>query len=148
MADPKRQSIIDALEARLQTILTSNGYETNVGSNVYERHPKPVPIANIPCVIYADVEEEISLVTQETNRFISVELEIFTAGTTALNTIRKILADIEKAIGTDKGTFGGLAVTTWILENTLAMDQESKIISGAVMTIRIHFKTNQYDPYS
>src|SRR3990170_6560821 len=50
MADSKRQQIVSALDTRLKTILTTGGYETNLGNNVKWWRQEP----------FADTESGIS----------------------------------------------------------------------------------------
>ncbi len=150
MADSKRQDIIDALDTRLRTILTAGGYETDLGSNVFEWRATALQESELPGLIYRDIScepvENTASLYQEF--FLNIEVEIITvSGSTTASQIRKMIADVYKAIGTDD-KWGGLALGTFSDGDEMNIEQAEKIIGGATVSFHVHFATVEWDPYN
>lgn len=60
MADPIALQIAEALEARLQDILTANGYNTDAGNQVYlgYRQINPDEVASGPAILVYELNDE------------------------------------------------------------------------------------------
>ena len=147
MADSKRQQIITALDARLKTIKTVNGYETNLGDNVFELRPAPLQDSELPGVVYYDTNETHDIAVQTHIHTISINMDVITSGATTIATVRKMIADIIKAVGVDV-TFGNLAEDSRILSDDIKIEHESKLIGGALIKMEIEYTTNTFNPYA
>jgi hypothetical protein len=76
-----------------------------------------------------------------------VEMEIITVGGTAITEIRKLIADVIRAIGA-KRTWDGEAVNTKLKLSGPAVDQASRKVGAVVVTIEIIYRTNLFDAYN
>ncbi len=152
MADSIRQLIINAIDSRLKLITIANGYETNIGGKVFEWRAVPVEEIDLPCIIYRDLSSVNSVLTigiggyHESNLNIEVEV-ICAAGSVTPSTIRKMLADVIKAIGVD-ATWSGLASSTDPVSDAITIEQNEKIIGGANITFTITYRTKRWDAYN
>lgn len=150
MADSKRQLIINAVDTRFKTILVSGGYETDLGQNVFEWRTAALPVANLPGIVLRDPECSVSsdVAIGQHEYELKVEAEINVAeGSSTPGEIRKMIADVIKAIGVDI-TWGGLAQRTEPIEDTINMDQKEKIIGGALVSFLIIYRTNAWNAYT
>lgn len=146
MADSKRQQIISALDTRLKTIKTIAGYQTNLGNNVFEWNNKPLAANEMPGLIYRDVSNSRQEGAIGKFRWgLNVEIEIMTSGSTAAADVRKMLADVYKAIGTDV-YFSALAVTTEQPESDeMQIVKEDKKIGGALIKLSIIYDAAKWE---
>ncbi len=152
MADSKRQQICTAIDTRLKTILVSNGYETNLGNNVYEYWQVALEEDELPGVIWKDsAETSVPLVSDTQDRLLTIELILQAAGSDAPKQLRKMIADIEKAIKTDGTgiTWGGLAIDTDPINMSEAFEIEHKErrIGACKLNFIIKYRTGYLNPY-
>lgn len=153
MADSMRQLILNAVDARLKTILTTATppYETNLGEHVFEWLPRVLEDSECPAVIWKDLDEVPSNLTIGKYGYhqhaLRVELAIVdaSAGSTPAN-LRKALADVTKAVGADT-TWGGLAIRTDPVPNDMAVEQADRIAGAFRLTIQIDYQTQKWNPY-
>lgn len=145
MADSIRQQIITALDTRLRTITTANGYLTNVGQRVFDWLDRDLADTELDAIVYRDPANEISQETfsQVDNR-VRVEIEVKTksASTTAAQ-VRKLIEDVYKAIGIDE-TFGGLAHEAQPVSENIDIQQADKIMGSATVVIDIYYMTTKW----
>jgi len=139
----KRQSIVDAIEGRMKTILTDNGYATNAGRNVFDWRITQIPDTELSAISIYDGDctidyEETPVGLQ--GHFLIVDLVSDAKGSAARSDVRKINADVVKAIGTDL-TWGGLAIDTDLISHGLNMEQGDKSIGAGIVRIKIHYRT-------
>ena len=112
--DPKRQQVLDAVKARLQTVLIANGYRTDIGDHVTEWDTVPMD-QNVETMLleYRDEEEDrIDVTVGQQDMVLPVRIRNRTAGSTALAAMRNILADVALAMISVDPTWGGLANDT------------------------------------
>jgi len=138
-----RQQIMDAVKARLQSITVTNGYNFNLGNNVYEWRVKPLTMTTLPALAYRDVETDIELIEAHRNR-LNIEIEIL--NNSSIIDMRKMIADVYKAIGVDI-QWGGLALNTYPRGDRIIREQEEQTITGAVINIIIEYRTKEWEPY-
>ncbi len=133
----KRQQIIDAIKTRLQTIKIANGYSTNIGNNVFEWKHSPVSAEKASGLVFRDVSNTIEIGVLGRFRWkLGIEIEIITAGGTASADIRKMIADVYKAINADI-FWNGLALNTEQPEDEMQIIQEEKTIAGVLIRFSI-----------
>ena len=125
--EPRQQRIMDAVEARMKTILAANGYQTDLGQSILIDRPQivkpdgsigspPVDPLEMPCLLIRDLTDEISEESTGTHRHrLAIELEVQTQSSTGVSAdkiARRMAADVLKAISIDT-TWGGLADWTF-----------------------------------
>lgn len=143
-----RQQIVTAVAARLATILTANGYQTDLGENVFQFKPEPWTTTEMPGT---DLREEV------TDDTLSFGLEIHTmkvicrcmvTGAASNEDVRKVHGDITTMVGTDP-TWGGLAQNTGLVTARLAeVRQAEELFSGVDVTFDIEYTTGIHDAYA
>lgn len=147
-----RQRILTALDTRLKTILIANGYETDLGQNVFEWRDTMVQQSELPALVWKDLNEDPSSATVGKTigyhwHDLTVEMSILSSdGSSTPEQMRKCLADVTAAVGTDT-TFGGLAIRTQPVPNEAAVEQADRIIGAFRLTINIHYQTKKWNPY-
>jgi len=143
MADSRRQDIIDAINTQFAKIRTANGYKTNIGASVREWQTTPIPVDVLPAICFRDGDNEIeaSAFDKSFNRVILV-IEAFGKDVSAA-TVRTYVEDIYKAVGADE-TWGGLALETQPLGDTINMETEEEGVGRATVRISILYETTKW----
>ena len=146
MADKSiRQKIVDAVDTRMKTILTSGGYESNAGQYVYWWRPK-VEQKKLPAIVLRDrqVPPENKI---RWRRHLIIGLEIFLSPSeTADEEMRKVLADIEVCVGLDV-TWGGLADDTELYESEkMDLDDWEVVNVASGFYLIIEYETEPWNP--
>jgi hypothetical protein len=159
MADDIRQKIMDEVVVRFTTITTGNGYETNIGNSVsLWRDLKSTPLVGdeLDAVNIMDVTTSTEKSQQPTGismHTMEVRAEAATQGTAIARDkqVRKMLADMVKAIGTDrKWTVSGtvLAWDTSIESTEIDVEQGGEVVGQCQLIFNIMYRTLDFDPYN
>lgn len=145
VTDSKRQAICDAMEVLLKTILRANGYNVDLGSNVYSWRDANLPSANLPALIYRDEQNTVAQTFGNQIHSLGVALEIYAE--TNVEGMRAMIADVTKCIGTDL-TLGGLcADITPLADESIRIEHANKRVFGILLKIVIQYETENWNPY-
>lgn len=147
MPDSKRQKIVTAIDTALKNIKTSQGYETDLGDNVFEWREEPLQETEIPGAIWRDTDAPVDETFGEHLHKMILEVELFSSGASAPALLRKLIADVVKMIGANL-TWGGLAEDTRPQTEDIKTDRESKRIGSALLKFEILYLTARFDPYA
>ena len=147
----KRQNIVTAIKTRLQLINGAASYYLNVSPNVYIQRDTLFESWNdreLPGINIVDGDEEPGqeLLSGSVNvwyRDLNVAVQLVTNSALADTLVRKGIADIQRAIGTDL-TWGGLAIDTDWVNTTIERDQQEQRIMSATVNIKISYSTTQW----
>jgi hypothetical protein len=147
MADSIRQQIISALDTRLKAILVTGGYETNIGSNVFDWKANSLEDADLPALIYKDitVETNIDSFASFAHRM-TIQVIVVVQSSTPMTETRKAMADVDKAIGVDH-TFGNLALMTERTGDESGVELEERRFAGCQIVYVITFRTSCWNDY-
>jgi len=149
MPTNKWQKIITAILSKLRTISVANGYETNVGSNVFEWRDNPLEESEMPGIILRDTFPEEIITVGAHEHTLLIELFIFTKGADAVAQARTIIADINKVMGSVDRTWGGLAEDTVPAPGGgIGTDQANKFFSVAVKPYHVSYTTESFNAYN
>ena len=143
-----RQTIVDNLKTLLQTITVANGYYTALGSNVYLFRAIPMQADELPAVVIFDKSNEIDSEGMNGSyniwsHTLKVTLQIVCAGSTVDTTVRKLITDIYKALGSDN-TLTETCTLIDAVSDTIEIEQESKLIAGASIELNIKYRTKRF----
>jgi len=140
-----RQKIMEAFEARMKTILVSNGYSTNLGRSVEAWKTTDWEEDALPGLIYRDTENEQTPYSQlQYTNILTVETEITPApGAASITDARAIMADVKRAIAADD-RWGGLAEDTQPAGDKIETEQQSRIVTRITMKIRIEYTSSKW----
>jgi len=136
-----RQQIVDAIEARLRTITIANGYLTNAGQHVYVWKTIPMADGDLPAIVIYDRGESVNQAWSTLEAYcydLVVDIEAMASGSAADDTIRNVVADIDKACRTDL-RWSTLAKHTVIESVEIELTQGEKLTAGAQITLRITY---------
>jgi hypothetical protein len=114
-----RQQIMDKIESRLGTILVSNGYQTDIGNNVFP-WLLSTP-ASLPAVVFRDMRRDVTAHIESCLSTVTVETEVFGAAGFTDDDIRAMIKDVVNAFGTDT-TWDGLALDTDLVSDNVVID--------------------------
>lgn len=126
----KRQQIIDYLDDRLRTITIANGYNSDVGNNVFAWRETQLQPNELPALIYTDKINGLREDGPVGMFRWSLQIEMIIAVESGADTpkkIREIIEDVFRLVGHN---------LRW---NNLA--QTTELPSGDEMTIEKHDKT-------
>lgn len=138
------QSIIDALETRLATILTTGGYNTDAGQNVYENRSTPLNDTEMPAIVFTYEELVEADTFQEELHTLEIEFELHAAGASARDDIRSIAEDVVTAMAVDE-TFGGLADDVELpRESGLKVEAAEQDYARGTLTMSVQYTTDLY----
>ncbi|HEY0101368.1 MAG TPA: hypothetical protein VGB76_20760 [Pyrinomonadaceae bacterium] len=154
MADTKRQKIVSAFIARMQSILTENDYQTDIGARVedWPRRFAEADLAEQPSKAVIGIYDLPDDITKENKSSIRVthrlrmQARIFITSATAPEDLRKMIGDVVKAIGVDV-TWGDLATDTEPASEGFIVPQDSMEVAGAAVECVIEYLTDTFDPY-
>lgn len=162
MADPKNQKIIAAIVARMQTILTSNGFQTDIGTRVADSQPnwqeEDLPAISVYEGRTPSAEKPDARRT--TIHEMPVLIKCFLKRDTDASNARIAIADIKKAIRGDgtvqdgylserwpvtPGTKPGLAMETRETAHSIEYAEGTFEITGAQVEIEVQYITGKFN---
>ena|SRR3990167_8860203 len=152
----RRQTLFDAILARFKAITVSGGYETNLGRHVFAwRNTADQPFTVAELAIGAiNVRDPQSQTTQGDPSIISKHhhtLTLVIEGAVQLGaeaaTVRKMIADLTKAIGVDR-KWSAIAYETNPGEDQILVAANGITITGFTYTFTVEFRTANFDPYT
>lgn len=152
MPDSKRQRLVAAIVARMQTILTVNGYATNIGRTVEDWRTNWQQ-DELPAISVSDLTAEAVVPEgsnpQRTVWLMPVQIRVYAEkDETGAANIREMIKDINRAIRQDdrwKVSGVGLAMITRPLRDGFIIPDESFEVIGGVVEIEIQFFTAKFD---
>lgn len=151
-----RQQIVDQFDAALRTISRDNGFQTDVGSQVFEWYAVAFDPAQFPlALIWRDLDEPIEEPSNNAfrhKRSLHMQVEIIAVGPTAPKIYRRVLADVEKAIFsgynvTTQEWWGGLAYKTRPRLARMVVEQASQKVAGGFYECFIDYAARAFDSY-
>ncbi len=145
-----RQNIITSVKSTFQNITILNGYNTDFGQKLYEWKHVDVASADMDCIIlrdnqclFVDPEEPDDNVQNRQWKKLTLQVIVVTSGKTSSETLRRVVADIYKAIGTNP-TWDGNAVRTEVDGDEMELDQLNKIFGATIITVNITYVTEKW----
>jgi len=150
-----RQSIMDALQNRLQSIVQGNSvtvfgdsytYQQSVGTVAQWRANEAWEESDLPAVNIKDVADplEEESVNNQIDHKLIVEIQFEDGGSFSVNQARDMLRDMLKAIGSDE-TFGGLAYLTEPSVSEFMVDIKSQRFAGFSLNLVISYRTDRFE---
>jgi hypothetical protein len=140
----RRLDILQAVETRLQTIQTSNGYQTNLGSRVFYWHDLPHEYGETGAVTFRDVEEELIEVNTWHECCLHLEIEAI-AFVDGLVETEKLVSDLRTMLKGDR-TWGRLALKTKLIKIAKTLETEGKTAARVVAEVDIVFRVPLFEP--
>ena len=154
----KAKTLSAAVAARLQTILTANGYTTDLGANVY-RGQTAIPDDHLPAAVLVELEDEIETqaVTHKTstgaevisNILLPLNIEIIAEAADPhhpADTAHDYIADVKRAIFSGDLTWGKLATHTRYLGRNINPPEPGSNLITARVQIRIGYIEDLANP--
>lgn len=142
--------IIDQLKAKIQLIRVIDGYQTDLGLNVYHQSPSPVIEGELPAcnIIDRNVRFDPGALSGTHQHFCQLEtsVDIYTSGDNAVTDIYKCIGDVIKAIGLDR-TLGNTCTNIRLVDYTVQTDMTDTIIASSVLSFDIEFFINLFNPF-
>ena len=156
MSDTVRQRIVAAVETRWKTILTAKGYQTSVGAKVFVCRPtKPTDSEAAAGVlnIWDLVEDTKPKLSGIHEHRLEIKTAVMKTGTGADDWIRKVIADLARAVNMTTGGYegrkwSGLATDTEPGRNEYELDQENKLTGTVIYPITIIYRTPSWDAFN
>jgi hypothetical protein len=153
MADSKRQKIVDAIVARMETILVTNGYETDIGQTVedwninWQQEELPaVSVCDLPAQA-ADDSQNGKL--DRTIWLMPVQVRIYADKDETPANVRKMVQDAQAAIRVDpqfKVANVPLVMESWPDTEGFMIPDDSFEIIGGTLQFTVMFITRRFDP--
>lgn len=154
----KRQSIIEAVKTRLETILIENNYKTDLGNNIYLWKLEPWEQAETPGAIIRD--KGLERVGDQGNQMagtsvydLDLEIEIGVSlenesgtsepGQIISETLRKCIRDVYEAFENDL-TFGGLVMMCEQGGDTMEITADEGVKGSATIQLTVRFFTTTW----
>lgn len=148
MPDSRRQQIIDKIKALLATITVANGFNTDVGSNVFEWKSISFQDTEIPGINIRDPNEEVE--TRGGNHFytLTIEIEAKVSASATTNEAREVLADIQTLMGRNQN-LDNLAHHVKPVQNELLdFEKVNKKFGTVLLRFEVEYATKAFQPYS
>lgn len=165
--DPVRQFMIDHLAERLGTILTTNGYHSNIGQNVVSENPQNVhQVDPIPAVILEqgvelprDGEDEEGIAVGSYDRPLTVTFHAIGdyRGNKPMTEAGRMLADLQDLMGKDENLYFSAPTGSGTQNLKLRVKEGANLLDGdgptdgrrifAQVTYQITYITSRKDPH-
>ncbi len=167
MADSIEQKIIDAMLVRMATILTGNGFETDIGTTVFDNRPNIDQGEDLPAINLVQGTTrtvEINDNRRQSIRLMPVLIEAMFNRADAAEIdaayARKAIKDIYKAIRSDgtaqdgflaerwpavEGTKPGLAMDTREKNHAIVRAETSYEITGVQVEIEVQYLSGKFN---
>ena len=139
----KRQQIIDKLKEILSQILIVNGYQTNIGQNVFDWRLEPLRREETPCIVIRDIESYVEEDYTDNANDIRLELQFDIIMTTTIEDLRKALADLKKCLGQNE-TLDGLVFYMQWKNDSFDADLEEDRILVASCRVSTLYRVNRW----
>lgn len=143
----KRQNIVDDLIELLETITISNDYETDIGSSVHD-FKVHFQEDDLPAMSVCDLVADVRFVNGNKDapgqqKELNLQLRIFAARETKITELRKMITDVNKALGTDKRLGDSVL---WInpLKEGIIADEETFEVAGAAVELEIAYLVDSF----
>lgn len=137
----KRQQIMDAVKARMETISIGNNYSSNLGERIFVWRLSNLADTELPAIVIRDVSNSaVENATIGMFRWaLGIELQIICSdGSTTADQLRAMIQDVYTAIGTDT-VWSALANLTTQPSDEMQIVQEDRIIGGATIRFNIEY---------
>lgn len=163
MSEPqktKRQRIVDAVVARMQSIRVANGYQSDAGALVadfpvrYDESELSAAAGRCALGVY-DLTDEVSKPSTDSKgakHRLPVQIRVFKSASMTVEQLRAVVGDVIDAIGrdiqwTETATGKWLATDTEPSQEGLIVPTEALETAGAAVAITIVYATALFDPY-
>ena len=138
------ETIMTNFDTRLKTILTSGGYQTNAGSNVFEWREEPLPETELPAFENREILEAPNDDTLQTwMHTLTIRIR---ASAISIAQARQILADVIQAVGTDT-TFSQAGLITRFGGAETEVRHEEKKYFSMMIIMNLFFNTTEWSLY-
>ena len=144
MADAISQQVLDSMATVLRGILIANGYQTDIGNNVFQDRSDNEALdfeSEMPGIILRDPEEkEEGDAIGSTILTMTVHILAFSTGAMAVKDIRnKILPDIRKCIKANR-SWGTSVIQTRIVGRTIDFIRDEHIIANGTVLVEVDYQ--------
>jgi hypothetical protein len=146
----RRQQIVTAIATAFAGILTTGGFQTDIGAKVTQWDQTPITERRAKGVDVSDPEE---LSFPGTTLHQDHELTIYAVihckdeADDTPEYLRNAIADVWRTIGLDR-TWGALARTTEPIKSEISLDQAGQITGGARVQFKVKYRTATFNPFS
>lgn len=152
MADSKRQKIVDAVVARMRTILIANSYSTNIGQNVFDWRVN-FQDDELPAVSVCDLPAQVADDSQNgkldrTIWLMPIQIRIYAAKDETPANIRTMVKDVQAAIRVDpQFTVSNvpLLMSSWPETEGFMIPEESFEVIGGTFQFVAMFITKKFN---
>lgn len=154
MPDSKRQKIVAKAIEMMQNISIANDYRTDLGTTVEDWRVNWQE-DDLPALSVCDTVAEETLVGDQPTaekeiQRMNLQFRIFTAEDERAENLRKMIADVKKALKKNLRFSDGtknLALWTKPLRSGIVVPTDSFEIGGALVEVEIAFMTDSFDEY-
>lgn len=136
----KREQITEAVLERMRTIKTSNGYNTNVGTNAEINRTDPMGEGESYLIDIVAGSWETQDQSNYVRRWMNISIAFACSGDNAIDSRDNIIADVVKAVYVDT-TWGGLAILTEETGGASDKDVAQQIYAWGEVDLRILYDT-------
>jgi len=153
MADSKRQKIISAVINRMEGISVDDDYETDLGERVRDWEVN-FQDEELPVLSVCDTVGDINFVNDNLDapsqvHKLPVLLRVFCKSDTRAADLRKMMADLIRAVGVDPNWTDAddkkLAMWTRVTKAGIIVPAENFEIAGAAVELEIAYLVNRFE---
>lgn len=146
---PKRQAIINDLDAKLKAIKIANGYYTDAGNHVFAWREDELQPQEMPGIVYTDRIAGKRLGAIGSFRW-ALTVDIFCYAAAGKDTpagVRTLVADVLKAIGVAAaGRWNSQAQDTELSDGSeMAIERRGKTAGEAVVAVNIIYDAPMWE---
>jgi hypothetical protein len=142
----RRQEIIDRVDTAFKGILIEEGFNTNLGQNIFPWKLDPFQESKLPGGTWNDAECAAAKPAKNAHEHtINIQVTVYcSSGRTTPEEARKIIEDLYKAIGQDP-YWAGKALRSIPGGNVIEADEGNKMISSVTVNFQIVYATKEWE---
>lgn len=142
-----RQLIVDEIMATFREIKIDNGYNFDLGDEVYCWKSNPVESAKSFLLNIKDTTDNVSLTPyNKSDHTLTVVAELYArGGANKVEDIRKMMEDVNRAIGSN-WTWDGLAIKTHVISNDIEdVEHVDRLVVVGRVTFAVTYRTDLFE---
>ena len=144
MADAaRREQVMAAFAARMETVRVSSGFNTDLGKNVFRWRTTALGPGEVPGCIVRDVSRRVTYEYSDTQRDYEMAVEVIgmaSPGDAADSNLNLVNDDIYKVVLEGDRTLGGVVNDIVPESDEKVFDQQERRIGGVLVRFNVRYR--------
>jgi hypothetical protein len=148
MKDTIRQRIVDDFEKRMKTIKRLNGYQTDMGLNIFVNRTTDWQESELEGCDIRDGDEEVEAAGAVHSFTLDMDLEVKVKGSASDRYVRRVIADITVAVGKAPKFSDLIDTVKPVSIGSPDFEHKDRKFGTIDMKFKVNYRTRAFDPYN